>query len=140
MKKLFYVIVLAIIAFAFTGCSKNEMSGSILGTWEEYRSCRQDFLESHFDDEIIEQKWRRQWTFHDDGTCEVFGLSWSHDGTYETEYFTYEISGNVLTIEEDLYIIEKLTKKELVITNEMDFYLNSKHYHWKDFEYFNRIK
>lgn len=141
MKKLLLFAFAAVLCCGLTACSSDDDGGSgnyeelIVGSWKivkEYEGGEWDI----YDPDEIEDIY----FFGPNGTGYNEGWETFDGNLYDWEdEFTYELSGNRLTIsyesysETDSWVIEKLTDTELVVQEEEDGDVEEKIYFTRTF-------
>ena len=135
MKKLFFSVCAASLLL-FSACSKDddkdvsemssaEISSMIVGTWQiiqEEWSYKEDGEKDSGVDKFAEGE--LSWTFNSDHSCIVREWDIEYDETYE-DTGSWRIEGNTLIAEsgeeEMEWVIEKLTKDELIMNTYVDY-------------------
>ena len=132
MKKLFFSVCAASLLL-FSACSKDddkdasemsstEISSMIVGTWQiiqEEWSYKEDGEKDSGVDKYAEGEWTL--TFNSDKTYTETEIEIASGETYE-DTGSWRIEDNTLILDDDMvYVIEKLTKDELIINGYEDY-------------------
>ena len=113
MKKIFYLLLIALFCGAFVSCSKDD-DGNDVANYEELIVGEWTFVKEYYDGEYY---------YYDEGELNITfksnGTGYEEEDGYREDQFKWEIDGSNLYMSDGYYEttakIKKLSKKELVV-------------------------
>jgi hypothetical protein len=127
MKKLFFISIVSALVLGFVSCDNSEDSevtpGNLVGMWQgihAYELIKEDGeIVDEYDEDVDLEEYDYRYVFEEDGSG-FDGFFEDGERTRESDDFTWELSGNTLTLDydgfEDKYTVEQLTSTRLVLS------------------------